>query len=275
MSLTLRDLKTKTVALPPRVLIYGPPGLGKTSLAAEFPSPVLLDVEGGRPAHVQAEAVPGWAAEDLSSFDAVMEAIGSLYTEDHDFQTVIFDTLDRFEPLLWKKVCEDNRWESIEAPGYGKGYVETGRYWRDMLDGFNALRRDRGMAIVLIAHSTIDRFDDPQAASYSRFDIRLHKKALGMVQDEVDAIFFLNQDATLKKNDEKAKQGPGARVRAEGGGTRWVHAEGRPAFVAKNRFGLPEKFLYRPGQGFAEIAKHLPGFAPEDKPRTAAVKEAA
>ena len=255
MAISLSDLRSKSAPQPPRILIYGPPGLGKTSLGTEFPDAVLLDVEGGRPQNVPVEQVPGFDAEQLGSYDVVMDALGSLYTEDHDFKTLVFDTLDRFEPMVWRKTCEDNSWASIEAPGYGKGYVEADRLWRDFFEGLNALRRDRGMTIVVIAHSDISRFDDPQSASYSRFDIRLHKRALAMVQDEVDAVLFVNQDVNVKQEDLGFNK---KRSRAEGGSSRLIYTEGRPAFVAKNRYGMPAQVKYELGKGFAELAPYLP-----------------
>lgn len=262
--LSLRNVTTSRAAPrpPPRVLIYGPPGLGKTSLAAEFPSPIFIDVECGIPAELD---VGTFGAID--GYDAVMEAIGALYNEDHTFGTVVLDTLDRLEPMLWSKVCTENRWDSIEAPGYGKGYVMADRYWRDLLEGLNALRRDRGMAVVLIAHSTIMSFDSPTSAPYSRYDIRLHKRASAIVQDEVDAILFVNQDATIVEE----KQGKDVKSRhATGGGTRWIYCEGRPAWCAKNRFGMPDKLRYQKGAGFAALAEFFPVPAAADAEQRAA-----
>ena len=131
--------------------------------------------------------------------------------------------------------------------------------WRELLAGLNALRRDRGMGIVLIGHSSIETVNDPQTVAYSRYDIRLQKRAVALFQDEMDAILFINQDVTIKPDDPRAKAG---RSRADGGGNRWIYAAPRPAFVAKNRFGMPDKFLAPRGATFAELAKHLPGLAP-------------
>lgn len=254
MAISIADLKRVRATLPPRVIIYGPPGIGKTTLANEFPGAVFLQVEDGTPGDLELSSFGR-----LTSLDDVMDAIGALYTEEHDGQTLVIDSLDKLEPLIWAKVAADNNWQNIESPGYGKGYVAADAYWRDLIDGANALRRDKGMAIVYIAHSSIETVNDPMTAAYSRYDIRLHKRAVAIFQDEVDAIFFLNQDVSLKQDDPKAKQGAGTRVRADGGGNRWIYAAPRPAFVAKNRYGIPDKLMYDRGNGYSALASHFPG----------------
>jgi hypothetical protein len=191
----------------------------------------------------------------LVIYDDVIGAIGALYEHQHDGKTVVLDSLDRVEPLVWQKTCEVRGWESIETPGYGKGYVEADVHWRELIGGMNALRYERSMNIVYVAHSTIATVDDPMTQSYSRFDIKLHKRATGLFQDEVDAILFLNQDVVIK-TDAKAKT---ARTRADGGGHRWIYSSPRPSFVAKNRYGIPDRVEFKKGAGYASLLGYFPG----------------
>lgn len=250
MALSMKDLKVVKAVLPPRLVIYGPPGLGKTTLAAEFPNAVFLQVEDGTPGDLSLMSFG-----HLSSYDDVMQALVALYSEANEVKTVVLDSLDRLEPLVWAKCCADNNWKTIEDPGYGKGYTMTDSYWQGIIAGLNALRRERGMNTVMLAHADIGTFNSPTSASYSRYDIRLHKRALAMVQDEADAILLINQDATIKTEELGFNK---ERTHAEGGGTRWIYCEGRPAFVSKNRYGMPDRIQFVKGKGYTALAPFFP-----------------
>lgn len=255
MAISLSSLRKVTATEPPRILLYGVVKIGKTTLAAEFPDPVFLQIEEGTPGDIELTSFG-----KLKTFDEVMDAFGALYAEDHDFRTVVVDSLDMLEPLVWAETCRRNGWKSIEDPGYGKGYVEAENVWRDYVEAVNALR-ERGMIVVQIAHCETVRFEPPGTEPYNRYNIKLHKRASALVSQEADVIAFMNYDVNLKKTDVGFNK---KTTHAEGGGQRIVHLEERPAFIAGNRYGMPARITYKRGQGYAELSKYFPGVVPTE-----------
>ena len=271
MAISLADLKRVRADKPPRILIYGPPGIGKTTLASEFPASVFLQVEDGTPGDIELTSFG-----DLNSFRDVMDALGALYTEDHEFQTVVVDSVTELQRLVFAETCDrgddkGNPKANIEDFGYGKGYVYAQRVWSDFLEGLNALRRDRNMCIVLIAHSTVSRFDDPETVSYDRYEIDLHSKSVGAIEREMDAIFLVKKPVQVKKEDVGFNK---ERARGEEGGVPTIHAVGKPAYTAKNRYGMPPSLRYDRGKGFAVLAPFFPGYVEPEAPERAASKPA-
>jgi hypothetical protein len=187
----------------------------------------------------------------------VREALSFLASEPHEHRTIVVDGLDVLESLVWKDACTSQGWSSIETPGYGRGYVTVDNWWLDILAALDFLRRERGMTVVLLAHSVIETINDPRASSYTAYGLRLHRRARGLMQDWCDVIGFLASDLNITTEDVGFSK---KRVRADGGSTRWLHCEGRPSFVAKNRYGLPPKIMIP--QNFDYGAVLAPFFPP-------------
>jgi hypothetical protein len=134
-------------------------------------------------------------------------------------------------------VCYKNNWKNIEAPSYGKGYVIADQEWQRLIRGITALRDKHGMTIVLVAHSTIERIDDPRAPTYTSYLPKLHKRARHLILDACDIVGFLAEDLRVITDDGGFRE----RTRAAGTNARQLFLEGTPAFAAKNRFGMPAK----------------------------------
>ena len=265
MAIDLNSLRTVRADQPPRVLIYGLEKIGKTQLAAEFPAPVFLQTEDGASGDLELTSFGL-----LRSFGDVLDALTALASEEHAFRTLVIDSLSELEKLIWAAVCEREGWKSIEQPGFGKGYVQADYAWSEFIDAINYIRAERGMTVVLVAHSVTDRFDDPETQSYSRYAIDLHKRAMAMVTREVDAILLIKRDVTIKTEQPNGK----GRARADGGDQRWIYCEGRPAFQAGNRFNLPDRLMFKKGEGYAALRPFLPAQPAEAAPAKAQKKAA-
>ena len=195
----------------------------------------------------------------LTTFDQVMEAITALYQEPHDFQTVVIDSLGWLEPMIWAETCREYNVKSIELveKGFGKGYIIALSHWRAFLDGLNALRDDRGMGIIMIAHQEVKTYEAPETEAYDRYQPKMHKLASALVQEHVDCTFFLNYRVSLLKDNERDKD---SRKRAVGGGQRILYTTERPSHLAKNRYRMPDQIIMPddPSAMWGAVAQHIP-----------------
>lgn len=229
-NITLANVKSGMSVAPPLCMVYGTHGVGKTSFAASSPKPIFLQTEDGM------GMIDAPTFGTLKTYDQVMQAIGSLYTEDHLFQTVVLDSADHLEPIVWGQTCKDNAWANIETPGYGRGYVAALDLWRTLIDGLRALRDERKMSVIVIAHAKIERFESPETEAYDRYSPKMHKGASALLQESMDCVLFANYRVSTVKSDA----GFGKKTtRAIGGGDRVLYTEERPAFLAKQRYHLP------------------------------------
>ena len=176
----LESIVTTPNESAPIIGIYGAGGIGKTTFAASFPSPVFLLTEDG----TKSLTNPVARFPLITDFETLIEALKTLYTEDHIYQTVVIDSITRLEPMIWQAVCRDNKWRSIETPGYGKGYTETDAYWARLMQALERLAR-KGLNSVIIAHDEVKPVADPTAAPYDRFQMRLHKRAEAIVREHL------------------------------------------------------------------------------------------
>jgi hypothetical protein len=239
---------TKDGLDPQRILFYSVQGLGKNTFGSTFEKPFVFQLEDGS-GNVDMST---FRDEDgkpkiMASFDEVVEGIDALHGE-HDFKTLVIDTLDWLEPLIWAKQMaihplneKGNPVTGIEDYGYGKGYIAVLEWWRWFMGGLNSLRFKKGMTIVLLAHTDIKRYDSPVVDPYDRYQVKLNRHASAFWQEWADMVLFANYQTRV----EKAEVGFNNTVtRGEGSGDRIIYTEERPAYHAKNRWGLsPEIFI--------------------------------
>jgi hypothetical protein len=241
--INLSEISASKKIEPPRILLYGPPKTGKTTFASQIPGAIILDVEGGS----GYQSVARITKDQLATYGQFLSALEALATQEHSFSTVVIDTVDWLEQLIFRQVCEESNAKTIEeaAGGYGKGYVAAYNLWKQVLETLEYLRTQKGMAILLIAHSQIRKYSDPMRESYDIYGIKLHDKDKGqssasMVREWCDCILFVNQQTFVQKEDAGFNK---KTIKAKGGDI-IIHTVAQPAFQAGNRWGLPAEIPF-------------------------------
>ena len=226
-------VSTRTVS-PPRILIYGPEGVGKSTLGASAPGAVIVQTEDGL-GQIDSQAFPL-----ACQFGDVVDSLTMLATEAHEYRTVVIDTIDAMERMIHTDVCEEYGSQVLEKVdgGYGKGYKYALLRWRQILTICSSLRTDRGMCVLLLAHGRVERLEDPEGPVYDRFVPRIDKSACAMVTEWVDLIGYAHRRLAVKREQSGFRVRGVAKAVGAGGGERLIQCEGGPWAVAKNRYGI-------------------------------------
>ena len=226
-------ITTKPKPQPPRILLYGVPGIGKTTMGAAFPKPLLIPLEDG------ADNLTADRTDQPTSWAEYCTMLDDLLAGEYGYQTLVIDSLSALQEMLFAHVCTSHGTDSIElaAGGYGKGYTEAANHWRGMLATLDQLRA-KGLIIVGIGHMATIAHQDPRLPSYDRMQPRLHVsgKGAGILPHMVewcDVVACCAYEVFTTEQGSKSTRGIGD-------GQRIMYLQERPAYLAKNRYGLPE-----------------------------------
>jgi hypothetical protein len=221
MSLNITRGKQATAS---RVVIYGTEGIGKSTLGAQFPKPLILDTEEGTH-HLDVARV---ACHDWVTLEGAMLELGR---DRQGFETVVIDSADWAERHLIDHLLRKSGKRSIEDFGFGKGYTMLAESFTKLLAAADALVRT-GLHVVFVAHSQVKRTSPPdQEEGYDRYELKLTKQTGPLLREWADALLFCNYRL-------KVVEGADGRMKARGGKERLIYAERSAAWDAKNRYDL-------------------------------------
>ena len=220
-----------------KALVYGVHGIGKTTFASKWPSPLFIDVEGSSEQLenddiVRVDPAPVTYREFLSVIDQLQADCG-------EFRTLVIDTADWLEGMIIRQICQDEKISSIEkyGKGYGKGWVKVAETWAELLDKLDRLRKTRGVNILFVAHSQVKKFEPVDDIAYDRYILCQKDKTGEMLKNWADLMLFAKHEILVTENED-------GKARAVSNGKRVMYTNFSPCWDAKNRFNLPEKLPF-------------------------------
>jgi len=210
-----------------KVVIYGAEGIGKTTLASQFPKPLFLDLEDGS-SHLECDRI-----NDITSWTDLATVLAEVIKNPGEYKTLVIDTADKAELMASKWLCQKHGKNGIEEFGYGKGYQYLAEQIAMLLSYLDMLIKN-GINVVVIAHAMMRKFEQPdEMGAYDRWELKLNKKVAPLFKEWADMMLFINYKTNVILTDGKAKASGGKRV---------VYATHSPCWDAKNRHGLPDEF---------------------------------
>ena len=219
-----------------RTVIYGPEGIGKSTLASQFPDVVFVDFEHGT------DSMDVKRFDTPEDFDGVLTLLNIISQEDI-CKTVVLDTADKLEQLISRHVCLKYGISSIEDAGFGKGYTYLADAWIELMNVCDNII-DSGKNIVFVAHAQMRKFEQPdEMGAYDRWELKLSKKTSPLLKEWSDMLLFCSYKTNVV-TDEKTKSKKAV------GGKRVMYSTHNPCWDAKNRFNFPDSME----MSFSEIA---------------------
>ena len=223
---TLENLiKSGPILRAQRITVYGPHGIGKSTLASQFPEPIFIDTEEGT-SHL---AVNRISANDYAS---LCQALDELATTELPCRTVVIDTIDHVELFLRIEVCREHRITGMEAMPYGKGWVFLAEKFGEFLSRYLDPLIAAGIHVVVVGHTNIKRVQYPGLDGFDRWELRLYSSCANRLKEWSDAVLFLNFKTHVIDNEGKPK-GTGGKIRT-------IYTAHDATYDAKVRIELPE-----------------------------------
>ena len=238
MAIDLKTLSKPSGQRPIICTLFGEGGMGKTTLAAMFKSPVFIRTEDGTASLTGNDNVSLFPL--ATSTQDVLDAIEALATQKHDHKTLVIDSITQLATMVEAEiVAADPKAKSINQAGggYGAGYSAAAEKHRQIRDWAGSLAYEKGLNIVFIGHADTEMLDLPDMDPFARYTVRMHKKSLPHYTDNVDLVGLIRLKTFVRGGD-------GDKKRAISTGEREIICHPQASSVTKNRFNVSEPLAF-------------------------------
>jgi hypothetical protein len=233
----LQQVKSSRRNKPRKTVLVGIGGIGKSTFFSQWPDPVFIPTEDGL-ADLDVPTFP--LCQDLAT---AWQAIMELGAGGHDFKTVVIDSADWLEQLIWQDVCRRGNKSSITDFDFGKGFGEASTIFRKILTGLDSIV-ESGSHVCLTVHARTTKVEPPGQPAYNRYEPKLHKStsngmsASEILQEWCDELLFTNYKIDVRTEEQGFNRKRGVAIEK---GERVIYTQEGPAHLAKNRLRLPRE----------------------------------
>jgi phage nucleotide-binding protein len=238
MAIDLKTLSKPSGQRPIICTLFGEGGMGKTTLAAMFKSPVFIRTEDGTASLAGNDNVSLFPL--ATSTQDVLDAIEALATQKHDHKTLVIDSITQLATMVEAEiVAADPKAKSINQAGggYGAGYSTAAEKHRQIRDWAGSLAYEKGMNVIFIGHADTEMLDLPDMDAFARYTVRMHKKSIPHYTDNVDLVGLIRLKTFVRGGD-------GDKKRAISTGEREIICHPQASSVTKNRFNISEPLAF-------------------------------
>lgn len=239
-----------TKAGAPRITIYGRPGIGKSTLASQFPEPLFLLTEDNELPGIQALPV-------VHTFTEIWNNVKSLLAlKELPFKTLVIDSISKLDALIVEYTIEQSPPGKDKQPvktiaqafgGYGAGFEKAASLHRALKAQFDKFK-ERGVTVIYISHLEIKKFKSPEAEDYDILSIVMNSdKSRQVYIDDVDLVALCKMKSYITETDS-------GRSIVKSSGKRIISVGANDVHVSKNRFGMPDEIE----MSFDALAKYIP-----------------
>lgn len=230
--------------LPIRSVGHGLPGVGKTSWGSRHPSPIvqMAGSETGLLTLINEHQLPETPHfPPAMDWETLVAQVNALLTQEHSYKSYVLDTVNLWERLCYEHVCQvefGGDWSRKGWMNYNAGPEMALSYEREFLSMLDRLREQKKMRIVMLAHTKIKNFKNPEGADFDRYTVDVNEKTWALLDRWADAVFFINYETAVTQVTETGKQKV-QRGKGLGADHRIMYTRRTAAYDAKNRLGLP------------------------------------
>lgn len=220
-----------------KIGIYGPEGIGKSSLASLCPGAVFADIE------TSMEDLDCPKVNGVNDWSDLRAWIQSLSSGIHGIDSITRAEDWAAQFVITNKKSNDGlkASDSLEDFKYKAGLTFVVDEFRKLLADIDAAK-NRGASFIMIAHARVNRFKNPDGSDFVRYEPRLvdDSKASNMLQwvQFLDHLAFINLDTNIAKGKAESKTG-----------SRTIYLDTSPSRLSKCR-GIPnEPIVFEQGNG--------------------------